>query len=107
MLLFNPFQLFEQYNQLFFGWFYNKPDYKKVTHLNAKFKVVKTTHFEETYYSNASTEEKAREEGWTAIGLHKDGIKKGIRKVDLIVIENPHRVADRDHNDFVTGLPVS
>ena len=106
-MLFNPFQLIEQYNQLFFGWFFNKPNYRKTTHRNAKFQVVKSTHFEETYYSNASTEEKAREEGWKAFGLKDEGVRKGIRKIDLIVVENPHRTVDDDNNDFVTGLPVS
>lgn len=107
MLFFNPLSMIEQYNKFFFGWMYKNPNYRKVTHKNAKFKVVKATTFEEAYYSDANTEEKAREEGWRAFSIDKDGIKKGITKVDLIVIENPHRIADSDNNDFVTGLPVS
>lgn len=104
MSMFNPFYAMEQYSNFFFPTLKKKE--QKIDHTNAKYKVVKATTFEEVFYSNAPTKEKARKEGWAAFNIKKETITKGYTGVDLIVVENPHRIADAHNNDLVTGLPV-
>lgn len=77
---------------------------QKVDHTNAKFKIVQTITTESVYYSDAETLEKARAEGWTAFNINKPGVKKAQTGVNLIIIENPHRMIDDDGYDTVTGI---
>lgn len=83
-------------------WSLNKKP--KIDHRNAKFKIVKTITTEEVYFSNAENADKAKEEGWRAFSIRKEGVRKAQTGVNLIVVENPHRMIDDDGYDTVTGL---
>lgn len=84
--------------------FFDLSKKKKIDHTNAKFKIVKTTTTEAVFYSDAETLDKAKAEGWTAFNINKEGVKKSQTGVNLIVIENPHRMIDDDGYDTVTGI---